>query len=108
VEWDHRAFLYWAPERLVIVPVTSWGEWDEVTQTQDYFTGAVAYRVDPDLGISLAGIIEHDPLMADEYWEWGGEIQRSLVVGEDIFTVSESGLKASTMDAMAETAWLGF
>jgi hypothetical protein len=109
VEWDHRAFLYWAPEKIVVVPVTSWGEWDEETQTQDYFAGAVAYRVDPELGISLAGIIEHDPLTEDEWgWSWGGEIQRSLVVGEDLFTMSESGLKSSTMDAMVETGWLPF
>ena len=35
VGWDHRAFLWWAPERLAVVPVTVW---------QD-FSGAVVLHV---------------------------------------------------------------
>jgi hypothetical protein len=110
VEWDHRAFLYWPAEHLVVIPVVSWGEWDEATQTQDYFAGAVAYRVDAESGISLAGIIENEPLTIEDEWgySYGGEIQRALVVGDELLTLSESGLQATEMQGMTQTHWLPF
>ncbi|WP_419856221.1 beta-propeller domain-containing protein [Candidatus Poriferisodalis sp.] len=51
VGWDHRAFLWWAPERLAVVPVTVW---------QD-FSGAVVLRVE-DRSIEEFGRVSHaDP-----------------------------------------------
>ncbi len=109
VEWDHRAFLYWPAEHIVVIPVVSWGEWDPVTETQDYFAGAVAYRIDPQAGISLAGIIEHEPLTEDEWgYSYGAEILRSLVIGDELFTLSASGLKGSDLETMSEAHWLAF
>ena len=35
VGWDHRAFLWWAPENLAVIPVTVWNDW----------SGAVVLRV---------------------------------------------------------------
>lgn len=109
VEWDHRAFLYWPAERLVVIPVVSYGEWDPATETQDHFAGAVAYRIDPDAGISLAGIIEHEPSMTDEWgWEYGSEIMRSLVIGDELFTMSASGIKGSDLQSLQEAHWVAF
>ena len=48
VGWDHRAFLWWAPERLAVVPVTVW---------QD-FSGAVVLRVE-DRSIEEFGRVSH-------------------------------------------------
>lgn len=48
VGWDHRAFLWWAPERLAVVPVTVW---------QD-FSGAVVLHVD-DRSIREFGRVSH-------------------------------------------------
>lgn len=48
VGWDHRAFLWWSPERLAVVPVTVWPDW----------SGAVALRVDDGI-ISEVGRITH-------------------------------------------------
>ena len=49
IGWDHRAFLWWAPERLAVVPVTVWGD----------FAGAVVLRVD-DASIQEVGRVSHD------------------------------------------------
>ena len=49
VGWDHRAFLWWAPERLAVVPVTVW---------QD-FSGAAVLRVE-DRSIEEFGRVSHD------------------------------------------------
>ena len=48
VGWDHRAFLWWAPESLAVIPVTVWNEW----------SGAVVLRV-TDGAITEVGRVDH-------------------------------------------------
>ncbi len=49
VGWEHKAFLWWAPESLAVVPVTVWNEW----------TGAVVLRV-ADGTITEIGRVDHE------------------------------------------------
>ena len=49
VGWDHRAFLWWAPEELAVIPVTVWNEW----------SGAVVLRV-TDGTITEVGRVDHE------------------------------------------------
>jgi len=51
VEWDHRAFLWWAPESLMIVPVWSWR--NEVPG------GGAAFEVTREKGLDYRGLITH-------------------------------------------------
>ena len=51
VEWDHRAFLYWAPEGIAVLPLQSW---------EEGFAGAVVLQVDGN-GLSSRGRIDHSP-----------------------------------------------
>ena len=51
VEWDHRAFLWWAPEQLMIVPVWSWR--NEVPG------GAAVFEVTAEAGLDYQGLISH-------------------------------------------------
>ena len=51
VEWDHRAFLWWAPENLMIVPVWSWR--NEVPG------GAAVFEVTREGGLDYQGLITH-------------------------------------------------
>ena len=48
VGWDHRAFLWWAPENLAVIPVTVWDDW----------SGAVVLRV-ADGTITEVGRVDH-------------------------------------------------
>ena len=48
VGWDHRAFLWWAPENLAVIPVTVWNDW----------SGAVVLRV-ADGTITEVGRVDH-------------------------------------------------
>ena len=48
VGWDHRAFLWWAPENLAVIPVTVWNDW----------SGAVVLRV-VDATIIEVGRVDH-------------------------------------------------
>ena len=48
IGWDHRAFLWWAPESLAVIPVTVWNDW----------SGAVVLRV-ADGTITEVGRVDH-------------------------------------------------
>ena len=52
-EWDHRAFLYWAPEEMVAIPLTRYDY-----EGDDDFFGAVALRANRD-GIAEIGRVSH-------------------------------------------------
>ena len=54
VGWDHRAFLWWAPEELAVIPVTVWNDtvWNE-------WSGAVVLRV-ADGTITEVGRVDHE------------------------------------------------
>jgi uncharacterized secreted protein with C-terminal beta-propeller domain len=71
-EWDHHAFLYWAPERLAVLP----------TQT-----GAAGFRVGR-LGIEPVGTVDH-------------ATRRALVVRDALYAVSEAGVQASDLRTFA-------
>ena len=49
IGWDHRAFLWWPPEELAVIPVTVWSEW----------SGAVVLRV-TDGAITEVGRVDHE------------------------------------------------
>ena len=45
-EWNHLAFLWWAPENLAVIPIQVWRE---------NFTGAAAFHIDPRNGCDQRG-----------------------------------------------------
>jgi uncharacterized secreted protein with C-terminal beta-propeller domain len=107
VEWDHRAFLYWPQTGLTVIPVSAWS-WDESTETESGFVGAVAVRVTDD-GIEEIGRITHNLADDDDgdYW-WGPEILRSTVVGDSLYTYSYDGLLQSDLETADPGTYVGF
>ncbi len=111
VEWDHRAFLYWAPKDMAVMPV-GWWKYDDQSDYWDYFAGAFVLSVGAG-GIRQLATVEHEPKVPgvpeDELRFWGPwPILRSLVVGDTLFTVSEGGLLGSDLDTFEATSWTGF
>jgi len=111
VEYDHHAFLYWEPTELAVVPVQTWW-WDEDTETEGGFAGAIAVRVARD-GVEELARITHDgtegPLSEKpELQGWRLPIRRSLVVGDRLFTVSDGGILQSDLDTLEDEAWVSF
>ena len=100
VEFDSHAFLYWAPRQLVVLPVEVFDA--GAPASSPGFTGAVALTVTPS-GIAEAGRVAHDPI--DGYVP---PITRSVVIGDQLLTVSDGGVMASALDGFGRLGWVAF
>ena len=88
-ESDHHAFLYWPRTGLVVIP---------------FEQRAVGYRVGRARGIVPAGRIEHE---AGKLSYTPG-VRRSMVVRDSVLTVSDAGVKSSSLATLAERGWAAF
>ena len=98
VEGDHHAFLHWPPAGLAVLPLVRYAHAD---RDQD-FAGAVGVHVGRTRGLAEAGRVVH------EAGDFPGLVQRSLVVGGRLFTVSDAGVEAGRLDTLAEQAFVAF
>ncbi|HEV2875388.1 MAG TPA: beta-propeller domain-containing protein [Thermoleophilaceae bacterium] len=89
-EFDHHAFLWWAPRDLAVVPLSVFGG--------QPFEGAAGFRVQRAAGIAEVGRASHD----------GSPILRSFVLGGRLFTLSDAGIEANSLDDLAEQGRLAF
>jgi hypothetical protein len=99
-EFDHKAFLFWPPSKLAVLPVQIYGD-GQTSQGPD-FTGAIGFRIDRAGGIDETGRVVHDR---------GGPaepVTRSLVVGSRLFTLSGRGVLASSLSTLAPGTWVPF
>ncbi|MEO3874925.1 beta-propeller domain-containing protein [Nonomuraea sp. B12E4] len=92
-EWDPHAFLYWPKTGLSVIPLT-----------QESGTGALVLRID-DSGVSRLGMIRH-PEQRQEGRSYQPGIQRSLVIGDSLWTVSLEGIQVNDAATLAEQAWI--
>jgi hypothetical protein len=87
-EFDPHAFVYWPQSGLTVLPLGGVGE-----------NGALALSVTPS-GVHRLGHVAQ-PKSA-------GAIQRALVIGGTLWTLTPTGLQASDLTSLAQTAWLPF
>ncbi len=102
VEGDPHAFLYWPDKDLVVIPVS--GGYTE--QSGGYpESGAVVLKLS-GRSMTEVGTVHHD-LDRD-----GTGVpftpRRALVVGDELWTVSEAGMLVNDIDTLAQVAWLPF
>jgi uncharacterized secreted protein with C-terminal beta-propeller domain len=89
-EFDHHAFLWWAPRDLAVVPLNVFDGRP--------FQGAAGFRVQRAAGIAETGRASHA----------NAPILRSFVLGGRLFTLSDAGIEANSLDNLAELGWLAF
>jgi uncharacterized secreted protein with C-terminal beta-propeller domain len=87
--FDHHAFLYWPRTGLAVLP---------------FEQKAVGLRVGRAHGIEQLGRVVHGA----GNLQGTPTIRRALVAGGSLLTVSDAGVKASTMDTLSDRGWTAF
>ncbi len=130
--YDHHAFLYWPATKLAVLPVqiyppvstgpptpapgapgsgsgtTGAGSGSTgaasgtATSSSAAFVGAIGFHIGPS-GINEVGRITHDAVNG-----YSPPISRSIVIGEQLFTLSDGGVMASSLGTLARQAFLAF
>lgn len=100
VDGDPRAFLWWQPKTLAVVPVTEYGGAEGGARPyMEPTLQVVGYRVSGDT-ITEVGRLRHAGR------EFGST--RSIVSGPSLLTVSHAGIQTGNVDNFTETGWLDF
>ena len=88
-EWDHHAFLWWPPESIAVLPIRDW---------KNYEAEVVMLKV-KDGALQEFGRIFHSApdSPSDLKPEFMIPIERSLVVGNEIWTYSRGQLQANLL-----------
>ncbi|WP_049562371.1 beta-propeller domain-containing protein [Nonomuraea sp. SBT364] len=94
-EWDPHAFLYWPKTGTAVIPLNSYTE-------RSQRTGAMVLRI-TDAEIAKVGLIEH-PAPRGESYQPG--IQRSMIIGDAVWTFSYTGVQVNDAATLAEQAWI--
>jgi uncharacterized secreted protein with C-terminal beta-propeller domain len=97
--YDHHAFLYWAPAGLAVLPMQ--GAFS--TTSPQSFNGAVAFHLSRAGGIGALTPIAQDPVTGA-----APSIERAIVIGQTLYTLSDSGIMASSLSSLARQAFLAF
>jgi hypothetical protein len=114
-EFDPHAFLYWPASHLMVVPLQVTGPVagapvtpGGVAQSPDgQQPGALVLRID-DSGITETGFITQ-PNTANTTGHTGySPIERSLIIGQTLWTISAAGAMASDLTTLRQQAWVPF
>jgi uncharacterized secreted protein with C-terminal beta-propeller domain len=93
-EFDPKAFLYWQPRGLVIAPVQVYGD----DRGRGAFGGVVLLRAS-EKGLKELGTVR---VATDD-----GMANRSFVIGDDVFVLSDRALQSADLDTLRPIDELG-
>jgi uncharacterized secreted protein with C-terminal beta-propeller domain len=107
---DHHAFVYWPPSSLAVLPVQVNPVCNVVTpgggvgcsSGAGTFTGAIGYKLSSG-GISELGRVTQDASNGST-----PAIERSVVVGPRLLTISAAGVMSSSLDTLQRQAFVSF
>jgi uncharacterized secreted protein with C-terminal beta-propeller domain len=100
-EFDHHAFLWWAPSQLAVLPLQTYST--QPDGKGETFNGAVTLEVEGSTNMRQLRRLTQ-PGNAQQMLP----IIRSLVASGLLFTVSDAGLMASDLGSLNQRAWLPF
>jgi uncharacterized secreted protein with C-terminal beta-propeller domain len=103
---DHHSLLWWPAKRLVVLPVSSWGDGASLN-------GSIVYQVSEAGTLRELGRIQ--PPQPQESAEYGARpyccssgILRTVAVGDLLYSVTDTGLATTPMDRLDHLAWFPF
>jgi uncharacterized secreted protein with C-terminal beta-propeller domain len=93
-EWDPHAFLYWPKTGLSVIPLNKMDE-----------SGALVLRIG-DAEVKELGMIKHPKQRQEGGYSYEPGIQRSMVIGDSLWTVSYEGVQVNDLATLSSQAWI--
>lgn len=93
-EYEARAFLYWAPTGQLVIPMGT-----------NNRAGALVLEVGTDTLTEVGWVTAPTQSQASGN---GESVRRSLVIGDQLFTVWSDGIQGSDLDTLDELTWIPF
>jgi hypothetical protein len=114
-EFDPHAFLYWPAAHLMVVPLQVTGMAAGapvppygVAQAPDApQSGALVLRIG-DSGITRTGFITQPDTANTTGYPGYPPIERSLIIGQTLWTISAAGAMASDLTTLRQQGWVPF
>jgi hypothetical protein len=103
VESDPHAFLYWPDKGLVVLPISAGGGRDPKGPPEQS-AGALVLKL-TDNTFKQVGVLSHS---SAKYGDQPLPPRRAMVIGNELWTVSEAGMLVSDLDSLSQLAWLPF
>lgn len=100
VEQDHRAFQYWPATGQLVLPMTRWDTTEGEGTPEDHFGGVTLIEVE-GTGMREGRSVSTGPKEA----EWGEGPMRTLVIGDQLWTLDWQGLARFDLATM-EGGWV--
>jgi hypothetical protein len=96
-EYDPHALLWWPQSNLLVLPV-------------DDYSGSGPSSAADVWTVSSSGTLDQVGTLAQPGSAESGypEIERAMIVGNDIYTLSEQGLMVNDMSSLSQLAWLPY
>jgi inhibitor of cysteine peptidase len=95
--YEHKAFLFDREKNLLVIPVGDYSK-----------QSAYVFDISVEDGIELKGTVTHDLDTEDEqediyYWgDYGNSIQRTLYIGDILYTISNNMVKMNDLKDLSE------
>jgi Beta propeller domain len=114
-EFDPHAFLYWPGLHLMVVPLQATGRTAEASVPADGAaqspdasqSGALVLRID-DSGITETGFVTQPGTANTTGYPGYRPIERSLIIGQTLWTISTAGARASDLTTLRQQGWVPF
>jgi len=112
-EFDPHAFLYWPAMKIVVVPLQTYGMYGSTTPGNPGVpnpggasSGVLILRVD-DSGLTEVGFVSQ-PTDSSVGYPGSVGIERSLVIGQTLWTLSGAGAMATDLTDLRQLTWIPF
>lgn len=102
--WNHKAFTYWEPKKLLAVPMSNW---INSGGSYHYLSRLELLDVDPATGtIGHHGTIDHTPYYEadNRYWWSYVDIRRSIFMGDYVYAISDKAISVHRTADLAKVA----
>jgi len=104
VEGDPHAFLYWPDKGLVVLPVTGGSVAVPDGPPEQVAAGALVLRLNGNT-FEQEAMLTHT---SERYGSMAMAPRRAMVIGDELWTVSEAGMMVCDLDSLGQLAWVAF